>query len=195
MLESLTRNLISSAVVAKRQPPCLPPLGRDLAGLGVPGRRQRRLGVAGGKPLSVRFPRWNPCLCFCHYSLSVYVGGDRHRNRKCQRDDDNEDKNKAGHFFFQSHLAPSNQKASAPPLASSKSRRWGRKRAVRAAGALRSAAISSEPPSYLQSRRAALLRARSLPHPVLLNPPTYFLRLHTHTRAELPKISTLRPPP
>ena len=182
------------AVVAKRQHPFLPPLGRDLAGLGVPGRRQRRVGVAGGNPLSVRFLRWNPCLCFCHYSLSVYVGGDRHRNRKCQRDDDNEDKTKAGQFF-QSHLAPSSQKASAPPPASPKSRRRGRKRAVRAAGAPRSAAISSEPPSYLRSRRAALLRARSLPHPVLLNPPAYFLRLHTHTRAELPKISTLRPPP
>lgn len=70
--------------------------------------------MAGGKPLSVGFLRWNPCLCFCHYSLSVYVGGDRHRNRKCQRDDDNEDKNKAGHFFSvpPSPIQPESQRAS-----------------------------------------------------------------------------------
>lgn len=47
----------------------------------------------------------------------------------------------------------------------------------------------------------SLGRARSLPQPATLNPPTYFLRsrarsyTHTHTHSELPKISNLRPPP
>lgn len=52
------------------------------------------------------------------------------------------------------------------------------------------------PVSYLPSRRAARRGARSLPHPGLLHPPTHLLPpLRTHSGTELPKISTLRPPP
>lgn len=185
-------------MVTKRQPPSLPQLGRGpgwVWGTWAPERRVEVWEWPAEKPLPVRFLRWNPCFCFRHYSLSVCVGADRHRNRKCQRDDDNDDKNKAGHFFSvpPSPLHPVSQRASSCCL----------QRAVGGAGSgrlglrvlLGERRFPPELPSYLQSRRTALQRARSLPHPVLLNPPTYFLRLHTHTSTELPKFSTLHPPP
>lgn len=145
------------------------------------------------KPRPVTFLCGNPCFCSCHYSLRR-VEESRHRNRKCQRDDDKGNKNKA-ELFFQSHLASSIQKACEPPPASSKRRRWGRKRAARAAGPPRRAAISSRaaqlsPQSPSSSAGSAFSPPPRTPQPTHLLPP-----LHTHTSTELPKISTLRPPP
>lgn len=137
----------------------------------------------GRKSRPVTFLCGNPCFGVCHYSLRR-VEESRHRNRKCQRDDEEQDKN--GRTFFQSHLASSIQKACEPPPASSKRRRWGRKRAARAARArvlVGERRFPPELPSYLPRRRAARRGARSLPHPGLLNPPTYFLR-SIHTQAQ-----------
>lgn len=74
-----------------------PHVGGALAELGVPGRGEEDES-GRWKPRPVKFLCWNPCLCFCHYSLRVCVGEGRHRNRKCPRVGDREDDNKAGLF-------------------------------------------------------------------------------------------------
>lgn len=86
--ESVTRNLLSRAVVTGRQSPVFPQRRRGANRIRGTWALERRMGVAGGKPLAVGFLRWNPCLCLCHYFKCVGEG--RHQNRKCQRDGDNE---------------------------------------------------------------------------------------------------------